>query len=198
MNKKSIIKIIKYVVILAIVIFSVNIYLASKRIEHYSVLTPLEELSFTERIAANINNSSFKSRDELTKDGLLQSSQTIKNDNNENINKKDDNIECNYSKTELKTMSLSSNKYIDKELKFTGVVVTDDNSSNDKDIDVFTIKIVGTDIFVTMICDKNKVDYSNWRKGTNLNVTGFIGDIKDDNGINITLKKNPTIKIKSK
>lgn len=196
MKKDNIIKIIKYLTLAFVVILVINICLAESRIGHYSVLTPLEDLTFTERIAAKLNNSSFRSREDLKKDGLLQSDETIKKDNIENLNKKETLVECNYSKHELESMHINSSNFIGKELKFTGVVVLENNATDDKDIDVFVVKIANTDVLVTMICDKNKVDYSKWKRGTNLNIDGYIQEIKEDKGTSITLKKNPSIIIK--
>lgn len=196
MKKDNIIKAIKYIALAFVVVFVINICLAESRIGHYSALTPLENLTFTERIAAKLNNSSFRSREDLKKDGLLQSDETIKKDNIENLNKKEAIVECNYSKQELESMHINSNNFIGKELKFTGLVITGNNATDDKDIDVFVVKIANTDIFVTMICDKNKVDYSKWKVGTNLSIDGYIQGIKEDKGTSITLKKNPSIIIK--
>ena len=197
MGKDKIIRIVMSLAGVVIVILGISISMSVERIGHYSALTPLEDLTITERIAAKLSNSSFKSKEDLKKDGLLQSSETIKKDKIESLNKKEANVECNYSKHELETMYLNPTNFIEKELKFTGVVVTDNNITNDNDIDVFTVKIANTDVFITMICDKGSVDYSNWRKGTNLNVTGYIIEIREDQGTHITLKKNPQIIMKN-
>lgn len=194
MKKDKIVKIIVSVIGIVIIIFGINICIAAKRIDKYSCLTPLENLTFTERIAAKLNNSSFKSRELLKKDGLLMSDESIKKDNEKNLNKTEEKIECNYTKHELDTMDINSTKYIGKELECTGTIISDMLDEHDSmNIDAIVVKIKDTNVVVTMICDKDKIDYNTWKKGTTLKIKGKIKKIENTSGVEITLNDFPTI-----
>ena len=58
-DREKVIRIAVSIAGVVVVIFGISISMAAERIGHYSVLTPLENLTFTERIAAKLNNSSF-------------------------------------------------------------------------------------------------------------------------------------------
>lgn len=212
MKKYNISRIMVSIIGVIVITFGIIIYIATERIKHYSVFTPLEDLTFTERIAAELYDSSFKSRDELKKDGLLESKETIKNDNIENLkkaNEKKEPIKANYSKGDLETMYINPSKYIGKNLECTGTIMADIGMSEAEkqhiidivgkekldsiNVDAIVIKVKDTDVFVTMMYPKDKINYETWKKGIEINVKGYIKEIKDDNGTSsITLSDNPS------
>lgn len=63
----------------------------------------------------------------------------------------------------------------------------------ESDIDAIAIKINNTDVIVTTIYPKDKINYKTWIKGAKVTVKGYIKEIKEDRGTSITLSDNPTI-----
>ncbi|BAH07935.1 hypothetical protein [Clostridium kluyveri] len=117
---------------------------------------------------------------------------------------KSNKIDCNYSDKELELMYATPDKYIGKLLEFTGTIATDMgiDQSNDEEllklyresnIEAIAIKINNTDVIVTMIYPKDKINYKTWIKGAKVTVKGYIKEIKEDRGTSITLSDNPTI-----
>lgn len=197
MKKGKLIKIILSIIGISIVAFGINVCIVAKRIGNYPCLTPIESLTFTERIAAKLSNSSFISKEELKKDGLLESTETIEKNKIESLNKKEINIECNYTKHELETMDTNSAKYIGKELECTGTIACEMSDKHDSiNIDAIVVKISNVDVLITMICDKDKIYYNTWKKGTTLKIKGKIKEIENGSGIQIILNDFPTIELK--
>lgn len=220
MKKSIVFKGLMAIIIVICLVIGVNIFFSMKRIQNYSILTPFDNLTFTEKIADKLSGSNFKSKKELERANLLLSDEYVEKENKKNIeeiNKNDVEIECNFSKKELETIFINSEKYLGKNIEFTGIIATnigvdeeekqrmikslgeekakemfDRFEKSDKESIVTTIK--DTRVEVVMMYDKNKVNYDKWGKGTALKIKGTISNIDGDfDNIKITLKNDPNI-----
>lgn len=183
MKNKFILKIILGGIVFISIIFIINVFKSIDRVGNYSISKPYEELTFTEKTAAKLCGYKFDYISE------------------------EDTILCNYSKKELETMYINSEKYIGASLKFTGPIMNDigfyDMISNEEvlkiisesDYDSIVFKIINTDVLVTVIYPKDKIDYKKWTKGTKVSVEGYIKEIKKDHGTSILLEEDSNISI---
>ncbi|WP_394870570.1 hypothetical protein [Clostridium butyricum] len=206
-----------------IIILGIKVGYACTYVGKIVVTYPWDEFTTSEKIASYLMGYSSvnMTKQELYDKKLISKDQKIFQKFNTNYyeNKSDTDINSNFKKDDLTNMYSNSQKYIDKEFNFSGKILTEIglseeqkqiiyNSSKTKDdaketIDAISnmdkdnimVKIDNTNVSVIMFCDKDKIDYTKWKKGTTVNVIGKIKSVTGDrNSETITLYDNPEIK----
>lgn len=223
-EKKKIKKYSIIVMSIIIIILGMKVGYACTYVGKIVVTYPWDEFTTSEKIASYLMgySSANMTKQELYDKKLISKDQQTFQKFNESYyeNKSDTNINSNLKKDKLTSMYSNPQKYIDTEFNFSGKISKDiglseaekqiiyDSSKTKDDAeetiksiskmnkDNIIVKIDNTDVSVIMFCDKDKIDYTNWKKGTSVNIQGKIKSITgDSNSETITLYDNPKIKL---
>ena len=221
MEKKNI---KKYLIILVsgiVIVFGIRIGYCCTYVGNIVVSYPWDELKASEKIAMLIMGyGKTPTKQELYDQGLISENQVVYQKFNDSYYKRNstNSIDCNFEKSELENMYINPEKYIGQDIEFAGKITSEigitedmrqiviDSSASEEDAqktieamensdkDIITVRIDNTNVLILMACDKSKIDYSNWKKGTSVKVQGKIKTIEQEyNTETINLYDNPII-----
>lgn len=205
MNKKKLKKYIIIMISMILIIFGVKVGYCYTYVGNIVCTYPWDEFTFCEKTASILHGFKNPTKQELYDQGLINKDQTNFIKFNNSYYKDKQPIECNFEKQELEKMHLKPNEYKNKDINFSGKLLSDVGISEelkksltenckteeekqkrlemiDKlDYEIINLKIDNTNVWVQIQYPKKDVQYDKWIKGTELNVSGKIEKVDYEN-----------------